>query len=265
MDYLNNKTNNNNISKFVKGEKKTLRKKIFFEYLDIVDKSNKKGNLNYVKNYTFCDTCNVEKIIITNESLYVCESCGECSSIIIESEKTSYKDNIIENTNFSYKRYNHFVEWLNQFQAIESISIPIDVYNKIKNEIKKQKIDIKKIDNKKMRLILKKINESKYYENTNHILNKLNNKPPPKFSKSVEDKLKIMFKKCQEPFNKVCPPERKNFLSYSFIIRKFLELLNEQKYIEYFPLLKSREKLYEQDLIWKKMCEILNWNFYPSI
>jgi len=154
---------------------------------------------------------------------------------------------------------------LNQFQANETISIPLSVYEKIKEEIRKQKIDIKKVDSKKIRKILKKINESKYYENINHILNKLNNKPAPRFTKNIEDKLKIMFKKCQEPFNKVCPPERKNFLSYSYIIRKFLELLDEQRYIENFPLLKSREKLYEQDLIWKNMCEILEWKFIPSI
>ena len=266
IDYIQKKdSKKNNISKFVNGKKKILRKQIYFEYLDKVDKSNKKGKLTYVKNYTFCDNCNVEKILITNESLYVCEKCGECNSTIIETEKTSYKDNLNEISNFSYKRYNHFCEWLNQFQGIETISIPIKVFNKIKIEINKQKLDVKKIDSRKMRNILKKINETKYYENINYILNKLNNKPAPKFTKSVEGKLKIMFKKCQEPFNKVCPPDRKNFLSYSYAIRKFLEILNEDKYIEEFPLLKSREKLYEQDLIWKKMCEVLEWKFIPSI
>lgn len=266
IDYIQKKDSiENNISKFVDGKKKILRKQIYFEYLDKIDKSNKKGKSSYVKNYTFCDNCNVEKILIISESLYVCEECGECNSTIIETEKTSYKDNLIEISNFSYKRYNHFCEWLNQFQGIETISIPIKVFNKIKIEINKQKLDIKKIDSEKMRSILKKVNETKYYENINYILNKLNNKPAPKFTKSVEGKLKIMFKKCQEPFNKVCPPDRKNFLSYSYSIRKFLELLNEDKYIEEFPLLKSREKLYEQDLIWKKMCEILDWEFIPSI
>lgn len=267
FDYLNNTNDNKNvkINNFIDGEKKTLRKKIFFDYLDKIDKSNKNSDIEYVKNYTFCDKCNKEKTLITSESLYVCEICGECNSTIIESEKTSYKDNIIENYNFSYKRYNHFIEWLNQFQGLETINIPIEVYNKINKEIKKQKIDSKKINQNSLRKILKKINENKYYEHINHILNKINNRPAPKFTKSVEEQLKIMFKKCQEPFNKVCPEDRKNFLSYSYIIRKFLELINENKYIDFFPLLKSREKLYEQDLIWKKMCIILQWNFIPSI
>jgi uncharacterized protein YifE (UPF0438 family) len=267
IEYINNSSENNdtNIKKFIKEEKKLSRKKIFFDYLNLIDKSNKKNNVDYVTNYTFCDKCNIEKSLIVNESLYVCETCGECNATIVETEKTSYKDNIIENHNFSYKRYNHFIEWLNQFQALESTTIPITVYDKIKKEIEKQKIDLDKLDNNNMRILLKKINENKYYEHINHIINKLNKIPPPKFSKSIEEKLKLMFKKCQEPFNKVCPIDRKNFLSYSYIIRKFLELLNETKYIDSFPLLKSREKLYEQDIIWKKMCKILNWPFFQSI
>lgn len=267
IEYINNsnKSNDITIKKFIKEEKKLSRKQIFFDYLNIIDKSNKKNNVDYVTNYTFCDNCNIEKSLIVNESLYVCETCGECNSTIVETEKTSYKDNIIENYNFSYKRYNHFIEWLNQFQALESTTIPLNVYDKIKKEIDKQKINLDKLDNNKMRTILKKINENKYYEHINHIINKLNKIPPPKFSKSIEEKLKLMFKKCQDPFNKVCPADRKNFLSYSYVIRKFLELLNETKYIDSFPLLKSREKLYEQDIIWKKMCKILNWPFYQSI
>jgi len=267
IEYINNSSKNNdiNIKKFIKEEKKLSRKKIFFDYLNIIDKSNKKNNVDYVTNYTFCDNCNIEKSLIINESLYVCETCGECNATIVETEKTSYKDNIIENYNFSYKRYNHFIEWLNQFQALESTTIPLTVYDKIKKEIDKQKLNLDKLDNNKMRALLKKINENKYYEHINHIINKLNKIPPPKFSKSIEEKLKLMFKKCQEPFNTVCPADRKNFLSYSYVIRKFLELLNETKYIDSFPLLKSREKLYEQDIIWKKMCNILHWPFNPSI
>ncbi len=87
----------------------------------------------------------------------------------------------------------------------------------------------------------------------------------PKLSKETEEKLLIMFKEIQEPFNQVCPDKRVNFLSYSFVFRKFFELLGEDELIEEFPLLKSREKLYEQDMIWKKICKILDWPYIPSI
>ncbi len=116
----------------------------------------------------------------------------------------------------------------------------------------------------KVRGLLKKLNLNKYYEHVHHIINKLNGLPPPKLSKELEENLRIMFKKVQTPFAQ-CPKKRTNFLSYAYVIRKFLELLGEDEYIHYFSLLKSREKLYEQDVIWRCICSKLNWSFMPSL
>ncbi|SUZ51824.1 uncharacterized protein METZ01_LOCUS4678, partial [marine metagenome] len=57
IEYINNSTKSNDITikKFIKEEKKLSRKQIFFDYLNIIDKSNKKNNVDYVTNYTFCD------------------------------------------------------------------------------------------------------------------------------------------------------------------------------------------------------------------
>lgn len=33
----------------------------------------------------------------------------------------------------------------------------------------------------------------------------------------------------------------------------------------FFPLLKSNDKLYAQDQIWKKICRDLQWEFIPSL
>ena len=37
------------------------------------------------------------------------------------------------------------------------------------------------------------------------------------------------------------------------------------EFLDSFPLLKSREKLHQQDIIWKQICEFLNWEFIKSI
>jgi hypothetical protein len=74
-----------------------------------------------------------------------------------------------------------------------------------------------------------------------------------------------MFMEAQEPFKQVCPTQRKNFLSYNYTFYKFLELLGLDEYKKYFPLLKSREKLYLQDEIWREICKILKWEFIKSI
>ena len=65
--------------------------------------------------------------------------------------------------------------------------------------------------------------------------------------------------------NKNCPNNRKNFLSYSYVLHKFCELLEYDNLLPHFPLLKSREKLQQQDNIWKLICKDLNWEFIPSI
>jgi len=67
------------------------------------------------------------------------------------------------------------------------------------------------------------------------------------------------------PFLRHAPQERKNFLSYSYVLHKFMQLLEKDQYLESFPLLKSREKLHQQDVIWQKICEDLWWAFYKSI
>jgi hypothetical protein len=84
-------------------------------------------------------------------------------------------------------------------------------------------------------------------------------------TREVEEKFREMFKLCQEPFNIHSPKDRKNFLSYSYTLHKFCELLELYDFLPCFPLLKSTEKLKEQDKIWKKICEYLNWQFIPSI
>ena len=74
-----------------------------------------------------------------------------------------------------------------------------------------------------------------------------------------------MFKDIQNPFMKHCPVYRKNFLSYSYVLHKFCQLLELDDFLKYFPLLKSREKLQQQDKIWKNICLELDWQYIPSI
>ena len=84
-------------------------------------------------------------------------------------------------------------------------------------------------------------------------------------SQELEECLRMMFKDIQKPFDTHCPVERKNFLSYSYVLYKFCELLSEDEYLQYFPLLKSKEKLYQQDVIWKMICQDLKWEFIPTV
>ena len=213
-----------------------------------------------------CKLCGHNMSFGLVDSELVCEKCGYTEDIIINSEKTSYKDPPREVSYFAYKRINHFNEWLAQFQAKESTEISDEIYKTIFEEINKNmNLDIQKIKPKQMKSILKKLGFNKYYEHIPHIINVMSGKKAPSLSRQEEEQLRTLFKEIQIPFSNNCPPNRKNFLSYSYVLHKFCELLEYDYLLPYFPLLKSREKLLQQDQIWKLICSDLNWQFIESI
>jgi hypothetical protein len=196
----------------------------------------------------------------------VCNNCGNTEKVLLNTEKPSYKDPPREISYFAYKRINHFNEWLAQFQAKESTEIPDSVFNEITLELNKERnLKMCNVTSKKIRDILKKLSLNKYYEHVPHIINMINGKPAPLINRATEEKLRMMFKEIQTPFMKHCPAERKNFLSYSYVLHKFVELLDLDQFLSCFPLLKSREKLQQQDMIWKNICNELRWQYIPSI
>lgn len=240
------------------------RIKILTKYLNIVDNVyiNEENN----NETEICETCGMDKYIIHGDASLICKHCGDVEFILIDSDKPSYKDPPKEISYFAYKRINHFNEWLAQFQAKETTDIPDKVYDQILLEIKKERIEnMADLKTTKLRNILKKLKLNKYYEHVPHIINRLNGIPAPVMTRETEEKLRSMFKEIQTPFMKYCPKERKNFLSYSYVLHKFVQLLNLDEFLICFPLLKSREKLHQQDLIWKNICYDLQWEFIKSL
>jgi hypothetical protein len=220
------------------------------------------------KTYTteHCDRCNIAREELSEEGILVCPKCGSEEYMLVVSDFPSFRDPPKERNNYAYKKINHLNEILNQFQAKESTIIPDEVMHEVICEIKKRRIqNIAELTEIAMREILKKLNRSKYYEHATHILSRLNGNPPPTITPEIEEKIRAMFQEIQAPFLLYCPDDRTNFLSYSYILYKFFELLDLDEYKVYFPLLKSRDRLIAHDQIWKKICDYLKWEFIRSV
>ncbi len=237
----------------------------------LVDKYMAIINNKYIRtveeeNIEICKICKNNMVSLQYDAIIVCNYCGFQELLLVEQNRPILKQNTKDTSHFCYKRINHFREWCNQVQGKESTDIPDEIFEKILMEIKKDKItDLKKITYLKMRDILKRLRINKYYEHINYIINRINGIPTPQYSTELEDKLCNMFRSIQAPFLKHCPKDRKNFLSYSYVLYKFFQILGLNEYLKYFPLLKSREKLYVQDQIWKKICIDLNYEIIPSL
>jgi len=270
-DYYSNKnenkvtTNNGILSYFDRnGEPNKEENNVINDYMKNID--DRIVNERYKDyNYYKCDSCKNNMQINEIISELICENCGNTINIMITTEKNSYNDPPKEVNYFSYKRINHFNEWLAQFQAKETTEIPNNIYNEINIEIKQNiNLNVTNINYKQVREILKKLNYNKYYEHIPYLINIISGKESPKLSRREEEILRSLFKEIQIPFMKHCPIERKNFLSYSYVLHKFCELLEYDNLLCYFTLLKSREKLQQQDRIWKNICKELKWEYIPS-
>lgn len=212
--------------------------------------------------WTECIACGDEMIMCMNEANLTCPSCGYQELILIDSDKPSYKDPPREVSYYAYKKINHFNEWLAQFQAKESTEIPQEIYDAILLQLKKERItDMSTLKPSKMREILRGMGRSKYYEHIPHIINRLNGQNAPFMSRENEEKLRHMFREIQPAFKKYCPKGRKNFLSYSYVLYKFCELLEMDEFLHCFARLKNRDKLYVQDKTWELICNSMRWQY----
>jgi predicted nucleic acid-binding Zn-ribbon protein len=240
------------------------RKQMFDEYVQRMKLSNGPDVVQLMTEH--CVQCNVAREEISSEGILVCPRCGSEEYALVVSDFPSFRDPPKERNNYAYKKINHLNEILNQFQAKESTIIPEDVMNEVILEIRKRRINnIADLTEEDIRQILKKLNRSKYYEHRAHILSRLNGNPPPTITPEIEEKIRAMFQDIQAPFLLYCPNDRTNFLSYSYILYKFFELLDLDEYKVFFPLLKSRDRLIAHDQIWKKICDYLQWEFITSV
>jgi hypothetical protein len=264
----NNNTNTCNTSNNSNNSSNTFSQKdnnnIVQKYLSNIDDTFLDVN-SFICQTDICQICHKGELIpLEDEGVLVCNNCSRTIPYLIENEKPSYKEPPKEVCFYAYKRINHFKEILAQFQGKETTQIPPDVIENIKLQIKKERIDLQQITNVKTKEILKKLGYNKYYEHIPFIKDKLGIKPPI-MSPELEETLCNLFIELQGPYSKYCPDDRVNFLNYYYTAYKLCELLGEDKYLPFFPMLKDKEKRIEQDVIWKKICEELDWEFIHTI
>ena len=254
LDFLCNKKEKQPI---IENDKILNKTKIFEKYCQRVDGIRIKHDdgSNRIK---YCLEDDVEKILDMTESAYICPLCGDSETVILDEDR-QIKD-------YSpYRRLNHFREWLNQFQAKQSPEINEQVFVDIVKELNKNRVtDLSTLTKKNMKTLLKKLDYNNYYEHVAYIINKLNNLPPPKITRDMEKVFISMFVQIQDPWELYKQPGRKNFLSYSYVLHKFCELLELDHLLDCFPLHKDSDKIMENDQIWEKICKYVKWEYISS-
>ncbi len=244
------------------GEQKENAETAEYRKTEIVREYYQVMNLDIPKEYlpdmyidsTICSNCNTNQY--TDFKGNICENCGLTLELYEISREISYKEKQDYDTvvALDYKRIDYFKQWLNQIQAKEQTDIPDDIIDTLTIQLKTERINVvSKITHPLIKRLLKKTNNSKYYEHIPSIISILTQKPALSIPIYIEQTLIAMFEEIQSPWEMF--KDRKNFFSYPYILHKFCQILGLNEYLHYFPLLKKRELVYKQDIVWKKIVE----------
>ena len=257
----------NQESSSVDSEKYNSSRKSYMDYWANVN--NEITNMqDFVVPTDTCFICHAgEMIPQEDEGILVCnnEQCGKFIAYIVDSSKPTNKEPPNEVSYTAYIRLNHFKEILSQFQAKETTQIPDEVIEKIRARIKKERItDMSLINYDKMREILRKLGLNKYFEHIQYI-NSMFGVKPPVMNEELHETLCVLFIEIQKPWAVHCPPSRTNFFNYTYTLYQLCVLLDQTQYLPYIPMMKDREKQLEQDMIWKKVCFDLDWEYFPTV
>jgi cytoplasmic iron level regulating protein YaaA (DUF328/UPF0246 family) len=254
-------------AEYLTNEKYSQSKKYYSQYW-----SNVTNEIQNIQSYIIAtDICNIchkgEMIALDEEGILVCNNnkCGKYISYIVDNSKPTNKEPPSEVSYTAYIRLNHFKEILSQFQAKETTQIPEEVIEDIRARIKKERItDMKEINYDKMREILRKLGYNKYFEHIQYI-NSMFGIKPPVMNEELHETLCVLFIEIQKPWAVHCPPNRTNFFNYTYTLYQLCVLLDQTQYLPYIPMMKDREKQLEQDMIWKKVCNDLDWEYFPTV
>lgn len=201
-----------------------------------------------------CEVCGVQKTIDTKQALAVCPSCGEASGY--QTEDASFRDGVQIQQSYLYKPVNHFRDHLKRVQGKESTSIRPDILEAIRADFLKKihsdepdviAEEIKRFTIDDVRLVLKNMGYSKLYNHAVRIHHLVTGVTPLQLTQEQENELMYLFEIIQAPWERHRPKDRSNLISYTYLLRKFCQLLGYTDLCKHFRPLKSRDKMIFQD------------------
>ena len=106
----------------------------------------------------------------------------------------------------------------------------------------------------------------RYLERWLQIRRRLGGSRPREFVSDERIRLDHLFRAYETTYKLyVRPPNRKHLLHYNYVLRQLCRLIGRADLEEYFPLLKTRDKLVWTEAQWRRVCELNYWTFYSQL
>lgn len=203
---------------------------------------------------------------------YTCNNCGKVEGIYFNNsiDSLSYNESKDAKCNLVqipvYKKSGHLREKLDQKLAnIKNNIAPPDIVDKVKTQLKVERItDLSKVTTTHIKDILKKLGLERYYELEYTIFYNITGIKILEFDDNLISKIERMFAEVSDVFEKLSNKGRSSMFVYDYTIHKILELLDLDEYKKHFKPPKNPEKVIEYDILWKRICKVLMWEFVPT-
>eukprot|EP00965_Chrysotila_dentata_P083862 2767973-Pleurochrysis_carterae.AAC.1 len=151
------------------------------------------GRQFLISNRDSCTLCNEPLRLVACKAIMACLTCGYATTYLdATSSSISYGDEI-DFSNFSYKRINHFNEWLQQIQGKETFEVPISILESVMRDLHAHRVAPEQVTQSKVRESLKRLKQRKSYENVVQITSRITGIAPKRLTHSMEELCRAMF------------------------------------------------------------------------
>lgn len=218
---------------------------------------------------TECTSCHTQTVV--HRFVTICPKCHQqFESVTSKDRNVKEFEQCDVNRAATYKRINHFNEWLLRTQGIENRVVPTNVVEAVQRRMQLTSRMVTKDTPPKMaydvvRSALVNSRFQDFFEHVPQIMRIVTPVAPPRLTREETSAIRHIFCSIQAPFDRHKPANRCNFLSYSYVIYKIAELLELDRVLPFCPLFKSVNNQRKADLIWKKICAELGYEFIPTV
>jgi hypothetical protein len=238
---------------------RTRRSAILDEYLTEMQKAPPKVAMALRDECPHCK--GVKLLLCSSKSIMSCSTCGYSVAYLDATSSSTSFDEVVEFSQYSYKRVNHYIMWLALVQGKEAHRVPDDILEAVMKDLyeRQQVRNPVDITQKRVRESLRRLRLRKAYDHVAQITSRLSGVRSQRIPPETEEQLKNMFLQMQPAFQRNAPKSRTNFLSYSYVLYRCFQILGLNHMLDGLTLLKGRDKLEANDAIFRKMCIDLGW------
>jgi hypothetical protein len=206
--------------------------------------------------------CAEQKLVLnTVRSVMVCPQCGYSVAYLDATSSSTTFDEITDFQQYSYKRVNHYLQWLALVQGKEAYRVSDDILQAVMRHLYDEQGITRSanITQAHVRTALRRLRLRKAYDHVAQVTARITGVPPKHIPPEMEARLKNMFLQMQPAFARHAAHTRTNFLSYAYVLYRSFQILGLNHMLEDMVLLKGRDKLEANDAIFRKMCVDLGW------